>query len=94
MTVSCTISGGLVITFISSVLVEVDFFLLKLYHRHDSMAMALELVGRTSAMSTLYSNERNKILPNKFLIRHAEISLPSPTSIFLVLASVPNEYLV
>ena len=42
-------------------------------------------------MSTLRSSERNKILPNKPLIRHAEIFLASLTLIFLVPPSVANK---
>ena len=41
-------------------------------------------------MSTLRSSERNRY----FRIRHAEIILPSPTLIFLVLPSVTNECMV
>ena len=81
MKVSCTISGGLVITFISSVLVKVDFFVFNIVPLTWLNDNGTRVSGydRSSAISTLCSSERNKILPNKFLVRHAEIILPSPT---------------
>ena len=94
--VSCTISGGLVITFISSALVKVDFFVFNIVPSTwlNDNGTGMSGYDRTSAMSTLRSSERNKILPNKSLIRHAEIILPIPTLIFLVPPSVANECMV
>ena len=96
MTVACTISGGLVITFISSALVKIDFFVFNIAPSTWLNDNGTGFCGydRISAMSTLRSSERNKILPNKSLIRHAEKVLPSPTLIFLVPPSVANEWMV
>ena len=79
--VSYTISGGLVITFISSALVKVDFFVFNIVPSTwlTDSGTGVNGYDRASAMSTLYSSERNKKLPNKSLLRHAEIILPLPT---------------
>ena len=86
MTVSFTVSGGPVITFILSPLVNVDFFVFNIVPSTwlNDNGTGVSGYDRTAAMSTLRFSERNKILPNNFLIRHAEIILPSATLTFLV----------
>ena len=95
MTVSCTIPGGLVIIFISSALFKVDFFVFSIVPLTwlNNNGTGVNGYDRTSAMSTLRSGERNKILANKTLIMHTEIILPSLTLISLV-PSVANECMV
>ena len=86
MTLSFTVSGGVVITFILSALVNVDFFVFDIVPSTwlNDNGTGVSGYNRTAAMSTLRFSERNKILPNNFLIRHAEIILPSATLTFLV----------
>ena len=91
------VSGGLAITFISSALIKVDFFVFNIVPSawFKDSGTGVSGYDRTSAISTLLSSERSKILlPHKSLMRHPEITLPSQTLIFLVPASVTNEYMV